>query len=69
MPPPEFDPVRGAWLLLLALVLTVALNTAFLFVGCAVLAVQAMCEKTGESLRDVTLEIITAIAVLIGTRK
>jgi hypothetical protein len=66
---PPFDPVRGAWILILALIATVAANTAFLFVGCAILQVQAMCERTGNKLRDVALELITAVAVLLSQRR
>lgn len=68
-PRPPFDPVFGAWLLILALILTLAANSAFLFVGCAVLQVQSMCEKTGNNLRDVALELVTAIAVLLSQRR
>ena len=63
------DPVRGAWILLLALIGGVVLNSAFLFIGCAILVVPQMCAHTGEGLRDVTLEIITAISVLIAAGK
>jgi hypothetical protein len=69
VPRPPFDPIRGAWILLLALIATVAANTAFLFVGCAILSVQAMCERTGNNLKDITLELITAIAVLVSVRR
>jgi hypothetical protein len=69
VPRPPFDSVRGAWILLLALIATVAANTAFLFVGCAILSVQAMCERTGNNLKDITLELITAIAVLVSVRR
>jgi hypothetical protein len=31
--------------------------------------VQAMCERTGNNLRDVALELITAIAVLLSQRR
>lgn len=68
-PKPPFDPVWGAWVLLLVLVLALFANTAFLFLGCAVFKVQAVCEKTGANLRDVTLELITAIAVLVSQRR
>lgn len=66
---PPFDPVQGAFWLILALIVTLAANTAFLFVGCAVLSVQSMCERTGNNLRDVALELITAIAVLLSQRR
>jgi hypothetical protein len=69
VPKPPFDPIWGAWVLLLALVVTVAANSAFLFVGCAVFQVQAMCERTGNNLKDITLELITAIAVLVSVRR
>lgn len=66
---PPFDPIYGAWILILALILTLAANTAFLFVGCAILSVQAMCERTGNNLKDVALELVAAIAVLLSQRR
>jgi hypothetical protein len=66
---PPWDPVRGAWVLLMALVVTVAANSVFLFLGCAIFQVAAMCERTGNNLKDITLELITAIAVLVSVRR
>jgi hypothetical protein len=66
---PPIDPITGAWWLMLALIATVALNTVFLFVGCAILGVAAMCERTGNNLRDVTLELLAAIAILVTQRR
>lgn len=53
----------------MALVMGVILNTVLLFLGCAVLHEQSFCERTGNNLRDVTLEIITAVAVLVSQRR
>jgi hypothetical protein len=66
---PPFDPIHGAWVLLMALVLTVAANSGFLFVGCAIFRVAEMCQRTGNNLKDITLELITAIAVLVSVRR
>jgi hypothetical protein len=68
-PKPPFDPVRGAFILLLALVLALFVNTAFNFVGCAVFHEPTICARTGGNLRDVALELITAIAVLVSQRR
>jgi hypothetical protein len=68
-PKPPWDPVWGAWILLLALVLGVILNTVFIFVGCAVFHEPTICARTGGNLRDVALELITAIAVLVSQRR
>lgn len=64
-----WDPVKGAWIVLMALVMGVILNTVMLFVGCAVFHEQSFCERSGNNLRDVTLEIITAVAVLVSQRR
>lgn len=63
------DPVFLAWIVLMALVLGVILNTVLLFLGCAEFHEQSFCERTGNNLRDVTLEIITAVAVLVSQRR
>jgi hypothetical protein len=68
-PKPPFDPVWGAFVLLLALVLGVLANTLFLFLGCAVFHEPTICARTGGNLRDVALELITAVAVLISARR
>jgi hypothetical protein len=68
-PKPPWDPVFGAWILLVMLVLGVLANSAFLFVGCAVFHEPTICARTGGNLRDVTLELITAVAVLISARR
>jgi hypothetical protein len=69
MAKPPFDPLWGAWVLLMALVVAVFANTVFIFVGCAVFHESAICARTGANLRDVTLELITAIAVLVSQRR
>jgi hypothetical protein len=68
-PKQPWDPVFGAWILLVMLVLGVIANTVFLFVGCAVFHEPTICARTGGNLRDVTLELITAVAVLISARR
>ena len=67
--PPKFDPIWGAWVLLLALVGAVFMNTVFLFVGCAVFHEPTICARTGSNLRDVTLELITALAILVSQKR
>ena len=68
-PPRRFDPVWGAWILLLGLLVAVFLNSVFLFVGCAVFHEPTICARTGNNLRDVTLELITALAILVSQRR
>jgi hypothetical protein len=66
---PPFDPLWGAWVLLLALVSVVGINSGFLFVGCAVMHEPTICARTGSNLRDIALELVTAIAVLVSQRR
>lgn len=68
-PKKDFDPVKGAFWLLLALVFGLLLNSIFLFVGCAVLRVDAVCDKTGANITTVGMEILTAVAILISIGK
>lgn len=68
-PPRRFDPVWGAFVLLLVLVGAVFANTVFLFLGCAVFHEPTICARTGNNLRDVTLELITAMAILVSQRR
>lgn len=56
-------------MLLLALILALFANTAFLFVGCAVFHEPTICARTGTNIRDVALELVTAIAVLVSQRR
>jgi hypothetical protein len=67
-PKPPFDPVWGAWIVLLLLVGAVLLQQVLVFVGC-LLGVQPMCTRRGENLSAVALEVLTAIAVLISARR
>lgn len=70
MPPkPPFDPIRGAWVLLFAMVLGLIANSLFLLYGCSVLQVAAMCERNTDNLREISMEVITAIALLISQRR
>jgi hypothetical protein len=62
-----FDPLRGAFILIAGLIGLVALTNLMIFVGC-ILNIESLCTRqvnTGQ----VTLELITAIAVLIAARK
>jgi hypothetical protein len=68
-PKPPFDPLWGAWVLLLALVLGVIANAMLIFVGCAIFHEPTICARSGDNLRDVTLELITAIAVLVSQKR
>ena len=67
-PKPPWDPLKGAWILLLALVLGLIANSLGLQLGCA-FGVQAMCERNTDNLRQVALEVITAIALLVSQRR
>lgn len=69
MPKPPFDPIQGAWVLLLCMVLGLIANSLFLLWGCGVLQVQAMCERSTDNLKDIAMEVITAIALLISQRR
>ena len=68
MPKPPFDPIWGAYVLLLAMVIGLIANSLGLLAGCA-LGVVAMCERNTDNLRQVALEVITAIALLISQRR
>jgi hypothetical protein len=67
-PKPPFDPVRGAFVLLMAMVLGLIANSLLLLAGC-MLGVQLMCERNTDNLRQVALEVITAIALLVSQRR
>jgi hypothetical protein len=68
-PKPPFDPVRGAFVLLFAMTLGLIANSLMLQVGCAVFQVTSMCERSTDNMKDVALELITAIALLVSQRK
>jgi hypothetical protein len=67
-PKPPFDPIWGAWVILLGLLGTIALQQLLIFAGC-LFGVQAMCTRTGETLTSVALEVLTAVAILLGIGK
>jgi hypothetical protein len=60
-----FDPVKGAWVLLLLLIVAVLLQQVLVFVGC-LFGVQAMCTRTGENLSSVAGEVLASVALLIA---
>jgi hypothetical protein len=62
-----FDPLRGAFLLIAGLICLIALTNLMIFAGC-VLKVETLCTRP-TNIGQVTLELITAIAVLIAARK
>ena len=66
---PPFDPIWGAWVLLLAIVAALFVNSCFIFVGCSVLRVPEACAFRGVQLTQLGTELIAAIAVLIAARK
>jgi hypothetical protein len=68
-PRPPFDPIHGAFVLLLAMTLGLIANSLMLQVGCAVFQVASMCERSTDNMKDVALELITAIALLVSQRK
>jgi hypothetical protein len=63
--PDPFDPVRAAWILLMALVALVGLQQVFVFAGC-LWGVQVLCEREGGTLAGVSGEVLAAVALLIG---
>lgn len=63
-----WDPLKGAWWLLMALVIGLIANSLGLLVGCA-FGVQGLCDRNGDNLRQVALEVLTAIALLISQRR
>lgn len=67
---PPFDPIRGAWIILLALLGLLAFNTALVFVACSVLRSDVVCQRwTGENATSLGVEVLAAIAILIGAAK
>jgi hypothetical protein len=61
---PPFDPVWGAWVLLLVLVASVLVGQVGVFAACAVL--DRMCDRPLGGLTQIGMEVLTAIAILIG---
>ena len=53
---------------MLVFVSMLALDSVLLFMGCIFMGVAAVCDK-GEGLRQLGLEMLTAIAVLIAAGK
>jgi hypothetical protein len=66
--PDPFDPVKGAWILLMALVGAVLLQQVFVFAGC-LWGVQVLCEREGGTLAGVSGEVLAAVALLIALGK
>lgn len=64
-----FDPIKGGWWLLVLVVLGLILNSTFLFVGCAILRVDAMCQKSGANIATMGMEVLTGVAILISVGK
>jgi hypothetical protein len=62
-----FDPLKGAFILIAALICLVALTNLLIFAGC-VMKAETLCTRP-VNIGQVTLELITAIAVLIAARK
>ena len=60
-----FDPVRGAWIILIMLIGAVIMQPVLVFAGC-MLGAQAMCTRSGENLVEITGEVLVAVALLIG---
>lgn len=67
-PRPPFDPVRGAWILLMLMIVAVFANSVFIFIGCLE-HIEAACNRSGVQLRDLGTELIAAVAVLIAARR
>jgi hypothetical protein len=61
---PPFDPVWGAWVLLLVLVASVLVGQVGVFAACALL--DRMCDRPLGGLTQIGLEVLTAVAILLG---
>jgi hypothetical protein len=61
---PPFDPVWGAFILLLVLVCSVLVGQVGVFAACAVL--DRMCDRPLGGLTQIGLEVLTAVAILLG---
>lgn len=62
------DPIKAAWSLLLVLLIMIFLQSVMIFLACAEWKIASTCDR-GSGIKDVTLEVVTAIAILIGARK
>jgi hypothetical protein len=67
-PKPPFDPVWGAWILLLAMVIVVIVGQTYIFAGC-MLGATGMCTRPTENLSNIAMEILTAVAILVGVKR
>lgn len=52
---------------MLAVLAVLAMNSAFLFVGC--IAFGAFCDRSGEQLTQLGSELIAGIAILVAQKK
>lgn len=67
-PKPPFDPVWGAWILILAMIFVVVLGQVLIFIGC-IAGAQTMCERNTGNLSQIAMEILTAVAILISVKR
>lgn len=68
-PPPRepFDAVKGAFIVLVLLVCGLVLATSGILAGCFY-GIAPLCEK-GSGVNDVTQQIITVLAIILGARR
>lgn len=66
--PEPWDPLKGAWILLLTMIGALFLLAVLQFVGCVFFHSEATCAK-GEGLRDLGMEVLAAVLVLLAQRR
>jgi hypothetical protein len=64
--PPKFDPVWGAWVLLLVVLTALIANSIVFVVAC--MFTGKFCERPGQ-LANLGTDLIAAIAILVAQRK
>jgi hypothetical protein len=60
-----FEPIWGAWVLLLCLIGMVVLGQLYIFLGC-ILGREQLCARSTENLTSVSVEVLAAVAQLIS---
>jgi hypothetical protein len=60
-----FEPIWGAWVLLLCLIGMVVLGQLYIFLGC-ILGREQLCARSTENLTSVSVEVLAAVALLIS---
>lgn len=62
------DPVKAAWIILILFLLIVFAQTLMIFLACAVWGIASTCDR-GAGVKDVMLEVLTAVAILLGASR